>query len=99
MSPNGMAGVESTMEGSVPKKTARVFPFFRDHLHPIPELTTCPSSPVARKPTNIVTQPIFQEKSSNDAKENVSHSKTKMEKMVRRREVPCAHRPRLLYSG
>jgi hypothetical protein len=41
---------DSTMMGVHQKKTARISPFFCNLLSPIPNLSTCPSSPGAIEP-------------------------------------------------
>jgi hypothetical protein len=60
----------------------------RNSLRPVPKPSPCPSSPSARKPILVVV-PINQlrKKGVMMQKANVSHGQTKMNKVVRRREV------------
>jgi hypothetical protein len=56
-------------------------------LHPIPNLTTCQSSPDARKPTSVAIPLNLLRKRRIKVKDvNVGQGKLKMDKMVRRRE-------------
>jgi hypothetical protein len=89
---------ESTMEKWVPRKG---FPLvFRNPLRPIPNLTKCPLCPNARKPISIaISFDLLRKKVAIVQKVNVSHGKTKMDKTVRGRELPCVRHWRSLYKG
>jgi hypothetical protein len=77
---------------SVSKKPCEGFfpEVFHNSLRPIPNLTTCPSSPAAREPISVV---IFSDHPSKKGammqKANVSQGKTKMDKMVRGESYPA----------
>jgi hypothetical protein len=77
------------------KKIESVLHVFRNPLHPIPNITTCPSSPGAREPISVVIRfDCLRKKEAMMQKANVSHGQTKVEKMVRRRELPSIRRLR-----
>jgi hypothetical protein len=82
------------------KKKLQEFPkAFRDRLRPILNLTICPSSPAAREPISVaISVDQLRKKEAMMQKANVSHGKTKMDKTVGRRELPCVCRSRLLYK-
>jgi hypothetical protein len=68
-------------------------------LRPIPNLVTRPSSHGAREPVSVVLPfDNSRKKKGNGAKGNVSHGKAKMDKIVRRRELPFVHCQVSLYS-
>jgi hypothetical protein len=84
----------STMEKvSAPKKDCVGFPKFHNPMVPIPSLCPCPSRPGARKPISVAIPSDRLRK----RKVNVSHGKTKMDKMVRRRGLPCIRHSRSLH--
>jgi hypothetical protein len=79
---------------SPPKnKNVRASVSCRNPLRPIPNLTTCPSSPDVREPISVVI-PLdhLRKKGAMMQKANISHGKTKIDKMEGRRELPCVRR-------
>jgi hypothetical protein len=73
-------------------KRIAIFSLF---LRPIPDLTTCPSSPAAREPISVAI--LFNPLRKTWAKmqnANVSHGKAKMDKMGRRSGLPCVRHSR-----
>jgi hypothetical protein len=69
-------------------------------LSPVPNPSTCPFVPGARKPVSVVILiDACMKKDIMMQPANVSHGKTKMVKMVRRRELPCVRRSLSLYRG
>jgi hypothetical protein len=71
------------------KKDCDGFPMF----FVIPKLTTSRSSPAVREPISIATLTnLPRKKRAMMQKANVSHGETKMDRMERRKELPCNHR-------
>jgi hypothetical protein len=69
----------------------------RDPLRPFPNITTCPSSPGARKPISVtIPVDLLGKKRTMIQKAIVSHGKTKMGTMVRRGKLPYVRRSRSL---
>ncbi|SAM08444.1 hypothetical protein [Absidia glauca] len=78
---------------------AKVGVVFRNPLSPKPNLTTRPSSPGAREPLSVAASFDLPRKRRVLMQiANVSHGKI-MDKMVRRRELPCARRSKSLIRG
>jgi hypothetical protein len=62
------------------------FAIFRHFLYPIPNLTTCPSSPAASEPIFVVNPfDHLRKKGAMMQKVNVSHGKAKMDKVMTKR--------------
>jgi hypothetical protein len=63
---------------------------------PIPNLSTCPSSPAAREPIFVaILFDLLRKKGALMQKTNVNHGKPMMDKLVRRR-VTCVRRSKTL---
>jgi hypothetical protein len=84
---------------SAPKNNCE-FPHVSRHpLRPIHDLTTSPSSPHARKPISVaIPLGLSRKKGAMMQETTVSHGKTKMDKVVRRGELPCVRCSRSLYG-
>jgi hypothetical protein len=81
------------------KIIARIFPFYLHPLRPSPNLTTCPSSPAAREPISVaISFDLLRLKEAMMQKANVSYSMTKMDKIMRRKELPCVRWGAVLMS-
>jgi hypothetical protein len=84
------------------KKIARVPDVFRDSLRPIPNLAMCPSSHGVSEPTSAaipIDHLIKQSALMQKINFRNGKGKTKMAKMVSRRELPCVRRSRSSYKG
>jgi hypothetical protein len=67
-------------------------------LSPISKPSPCPSSPGAREPTSVaISIDPLRKKGAMMPKANVSQGKTKMDKLVRRRELPYVRHSKKLY--
>jgi hypothetical protein len=77
--------------GWAPKKVLRGLPHgFRTPLHPIHNQSSCPG---ASEPITVFNPfGYLRIKGANDEEANVRHGKTKIDKMVRRGELPCFRR-------
>jgi hypothetical protein len=82
------------------KELLRFPPWFLSSLSPIPNLSTCPPSLASREHISVVI-PIdhLRKKEAIMQKANVGHGKSKMDEMVRRRQLPCIRCSRPLYRG
>jgi hypothetical protein len=82
------------------KKNSEGCPIFSLSVAFNPNLSICPPIPAAREPifvVNLVDHP--RKKGATMQKANVSLGKPKMNKMMRRRELPCVSHLRALYKG
>jgi hypothetical protein len=82
------------------KKIGRGFYVFRNPLFPIPDQSSSPSCPGARKPMSVATLlNLPRRKGATMQKANACPCKAKMDKIVRRRELPYVRLLRSLYRG
>jgi hypothetical protein len=68
------------------KKSVDSFMLLRNRLRPIPNLSACPG---ARDLISVAILFVMKKKGAMIQKTNVRLGKTKMDKMVGRRELPC----------
>jgi hypothetical protein len=69
-------------------------------LAPIPNPSPCSASTGAREPISVaIPFDLSRKKGAMMQKASVSRGKAKMDKLERRRELPCVRRSRLLYNG
>jgi hypothetical protein len=82
------------------KYIARVPEVFRNQKSLIPNPSSCAFIPGAREPISVaILLNLVVKKGAMMQKANVRHGQIKMDKMVRRRELPCIRRSRSLYKG
>jgi hypothetical protein len=70
-------------------------------VHPIPNLTTCPSCPGGREPIFVaIPVDLLRKKKKQRCKRlSGSHGKQKMDRKLKRGELPCVRHSKSLYKG
>jgi hypothetical protein len=96
---SAMAGRTTMEKVRAPNKDCKgITHVFHNRLRPISNLSSCASSPCVREPISIaIPFGLLRKKRAMMQKANVSHGKVKMDKVVRRRELPCIRRLKYLH--